>query len=230
MIPVLLMLTGVAEAGTFDAPAVCPPGRETQLEIRALERPRFLMHDKSVGRDKLILRRTGPDAREIFSLELNDGRWTCLAIDRGEGRYVVGAFGEVGAWIVLRSVSYLRESAPKLQDSGFTRGNYMALASVASSDGRYLAFVGGEGNIDGLYVLDTRHDVVRRLGAPPAPPPVADFQSDERFDWGTGWAGGYLVLEPSVLRFEGTDVVIATYGRDTHKARAKKRVVRRFKL
>ncbi|MES1207513.1 MAG: hypothetical protein ABUS79_16375, partial [Pseudomonadota bacterium] len=99
-----------------------------------------------------------------------------------------------------------------------------------SPDGHYVAFVGGIGGVDGVYVLDTSRDTIRRLGPAPAPPPVHGFESDEPFDWGTGWADGYGAIEPSVLRFEAPDVLVATYGRDTPKARAKKRTVRRFKL
>jgi hypothetical protein len=234
MIHLLALSLALVPSGPMDGvlpvPTICPAGREARIEIRPLRRPRFLSHDQNIGGDRLVLRESGARGRELFSLDLDDGHWTCLAVDVERGRHVVGGLGESGAWFVLRSVSYLDEGAPRLQPSRFTKAGYTALSSLASSTGRYLAFVGGVQGVDGLYVLDTRQDTIRRLAAPPAPPPVADFTSAEPFDWGPGWADGDGPLEASVLRFEGDDTLVATYGRDTHRARAKRRKVRRFKL
>lgn len=227
----LLLTIVVGLPDPLESPPACPAGRETRLEIQAIERPKFLRHDQSIGRDKLILRSSsGPDQRELFSAVFDDGRWICLAFNSDAGRYVVGGIGAVGAWLPLRSVSYLSERTRKLEVSRFTRKKYLALASVTGPDGHYVAFVGGVDGVDGVYVLDTTRDTIRRLGPAPSPPPVENFDSDEPFDWGTGWADGYRAIEASVLRFEAPNVVVATYGRDTHKARAKKRTVRRFKL
>src|SRR3954452_4719845 len=158
MIGALLVLT--MAAGLDDSPGrptACPPGRETRLEIEPLERPKFLQLDRSVGRDKLVLRSldqgSRPGDRVLFSAVVDDGRWVCLAFNVAERRHVVGGVGPVGAWLPLRSVSYLGERTPQLEESKFTRDKYLAMAALASPDGHFLAFVGGVDVVDGLYVL-----------------------------------------------------------------------------
>src|SRR4051812_1359812 len=110
----------------------CPPGHETRLEIEPLERPKLLQLDRSIGRDKLVLRSSDqgsrPGHRELFSAVAGDGWWVCLAFNADERRYVVGGVGPVGAWLPLRSVSYVGERTPKLEDSKFTRDRYLAMA------------------------------------------------------------------------------------------------------
>lgn len=223
-----LMVSMTVAAPPSASIADCAVGAHTILAVEILERPRMLHHEQSIGRDRLVLRTR--DNKTTFSKETTEGHWRCLGYDRVKGRYLVGLYHEVGAWLVVSPIFYLAEDEPRLEPSAFSRKQYLALASVASPSGRYLAFVGGVGGVDGLYVLDSETDTVRRVGSAPAPAPVPDFACDEPFEWGTCWADGYEPLEPAVLHFDGDDTLCVSRGRDTHKRRAKKRVVQRVKL
>jgi hypothetical protein len=210
------------------APDGCPAGTRTTMAIEVVSRPEFPRHDQNIGGDRVVVR--ARDGQVVFSRAVDDGHLLCLGFaDSPPGRYLVGVIGEVGAWLVLRSVLYLGEDGSALRPSAFSDGGFLALAAIASPHGRFVAFIGGKDQVDGLYVLDVARNQVRRLGAPPAPPPL-DFECDDRFGWGTCWADGYTAIEPAVLRFENDQTLVATYGRDTHRARAKQRRTKRFKL
>jgi hypothetical protein len=211
-------------------PAPCAVGTRTTLAVQVLSRPQIARHDESIGDDRLVLR--GPDGKTLFSQELKDGHWMCLGFDRVKGRYVVGGYQEQGTWLVLGPVLYLAEGGKRLEDSDFSRKEFMAMSSLTSPSGRYVAFVGGVGVLDALYVLDTETDMIRKLGKAPAPPPLGDddFTCDEPFGWGSCWVGAYTTLEPDVLRFEGDDTLVVTRGHDTAKRRSSKRTTQRYKL
>jgi hypothetical protein len=206
----------------------CPAGARTTLAIEVVSRPALPRHDQNIGGDRAIVR--ARDGKVLYSRAIDDGRLLCLGFAaQPPGRYLVGVIGEAGAWLALRSVLYLAEDGSPLQPSAFSDGGFLALAAVVSPHGRFVAFIGGKDQVDGLYVLDVARNQVRRLAAPPAPPPL-DFACDDRFGWGTCWADGYTAIEPAVLRFEDDDTLVASYGRDTHKQRAPRRRTRRFKL
>jgi hypothetical protein len=228
-----LVLAAVAAGGDAPAPAACAVGTHTTLAVEILERPRVPRHDESIGNDRLVLR--GADGKKVFSEDTHDAHWLCLGFDRGKGRYLVGGYQEQGTWLVLGPILYLAEDAKgggkRLEESAFSRQELMAMSSLTSPSGRYVAFVGGVGVIDGLYVLDTEADTIRRVGKAPAPPPLGDdFTCDETFRWGSCWVGAYAPLEPEVLRFDGDDTLVVTYGHDTHRRRAPKRTTQRIKL
>jgi hypothetical protein len=224
-----LLLALLAAAPPAGVGAPCATGARTTLNVEVLERPTIPRHDESIGRERLVLR--ARDGKTLFSDETRDGRWMCLGFDRAKGRYLVGGYQEEGTWLVLAPVTYLAEDGTKLEESEFSRKEYMAMASLTSPSGRYVAFVGGVGVIDGLYVLDTEADTIRRVGKAPAPPPLGDdFTCDETFRWGSCWVGAYAPLEPEVLRFDGDDTLVVTYGHDTHRRRAPTRTTQRIKL
>jgi hypothetical protein len=224
-----IFLSWAAVAAT-PAAAPCATGARTTLSVEVLERPSVPRHDESIGRERLVLR--ARDGKTLFHDETHDGRWMCLGFDRAKGRYLVGGYQEEGTWLVLASMTYLAEDGTRLEESEFSRKEYMAMASLTSASGRYVAFVGGVGVIDGLYVLDAETDTIRKVGKAPAPPPLADdgFDCDEEFRWGSCWVGAYAPLEPEVLHFEGDDTLVVTRGHDSRRQRGKTRTTQRFKL
>lgn len=206
----------------------CPPGPHTRLEISVLERPEALRHDHDVGRDRLTLKTR--DGRELMHSDSHDFHWKCLSYSPQRG-HVVGAVGERGAWFVLRSIGYLAEDAKMLEPSAFTVRGFLALAARTSPRGRFIAFIGGAGSADALYVLDTKLDKIKKLGPAPAPPPQeSDFACEDSFDWGSCWVGGFVEIEPRVLRFEGESRLVVSYGKDGPRGRARKRTVRKYRL
>lgn len=223
------LLAFAATAAASGAGGDCPSGTQTTLAIEVVSRPNILRHDENIGSDRVVLR--SDEGKEVYSHTVNDGHLLCLGfVATSPGRYLVGSVGEQGTWMVLGAVSYLGEDGSPLRASAFTKLRFLALTAVSSPRGSFVAFIGGrEGDVDGLYVLDTGKDEIRRLGDPPAPPPV-DFDCDDAFQWGTCWADGYTAIDPAVMRFEDESTLVVTYGRDTHTARAQHRRVRRFKL
>ena len=207
---------------------VCSEGKASRLAVKRVWRPEDPRHDESIGGDTLIL--TAKDGKQIFREDMDDSHLECLGFSETSGQHLVGRHGERGAWMVLGSIFYLPETGGPLQESAFNRERFLALASLSSPKGRYIAFVGGHDSIEGLFVLDTQTDKIRRLGKEPAPPPDRELSCEERFGWGTCWADGYVTLEKSVLRFESEDVLVVTYGKDTGRRRATERTVRRFRL
>lgn len=211
------------------ASAHCAVGAHTTLDVEVLERPATPRHDENIGRDRLVLR--AADGKTTFKDDTSDGHFMCLGYDRAKGRYVVGVYQEAGVWLVLSSIQYLPEDKPRFEPSEFARKEYLALASVTSPSGRYVAFVGGVGVADALYVLDTEADTIRRLGRAPAPPPVGDdFECDEPFRWGTCWADAYKPFEPAIVHFDGDTTLVISRGHDTPKRRASRRAEQRVKL
>jgi len=198
------------------------------LAIAVVSRPKIPRHDENIGADALIL--TAKDGKELFRRTMDDAHFRCLGFSESAGLHLLGVEGESGAWMVLGAIDYLAETGGPLKPSAFNRQDYLALASLTSPEGRYVAFVGGYHVVEGLFVLDTQIDKIRRLGKPPLPPPDPEWSCDERFEWGSCWADGYVTLEPKVLHFESEHVLVVSYGKDTGHRRARQRTVRRFRL
>jgi hypothetical protein len=226
------LLVLLAADAPAPAPAHCAVGARSTLDVEVLDRPATPRHDENIGRDRLVLR--DADGKARFKDETSDGHFVCLGYDRAKARYLVGVYQEAGVWLVLSSIQYLPEDAangPHFEPSVFAKKEYVALASVTSASGRYLAFVGGVGVADALYVLDTESDTIRRIGRAPAPPPVSDgFECDEPFRWGTCWADAYKPFEPAIVHFDGDAVLVISRGHDTPKRRATRRAEQRVKL
>jgi hypothetical protein len=206
----------------------CSEGKASRLAIAIVSRPRIPRHDENIGEDALVL--TAKDGKELLRKSVDDAHLHCLGFSEAGGHHLLGIEGERGAWMVLGSILYVAETGGPLDPSAFDRGNFLALASLTSPKGHYVAFVGGHQGVDGLFVLDTQTDRIRRLGKPPAPPPVPDWSCDERFGWGSCWSDGYVTLEPSILHFEREDILVVSYGKDTGHHRGRQRTVRRFRL
>jgi hypothetical protein len=221
----LLLPTPRAMAGEAKA---CSEGRTSNLAIEMVSRPKILRHDQNIGKDALVL--TAKDGKELLRESMDDAYLHCLGFSEAAGRHLVGIEGERGAWMVLGSILYVAETGGPLVPSAFDRDDFLALASLTSPKGRYVAFVGGHQGINGLFVLDTQTDRMRRLGNPPAPPPSPGWSCDEPFGWGSCWSDAYVTLEPGIMHFEREDVLVVSYGKDTGRHRAKQRTVRRFRL
>jgi len=206
----------------------CSEGKASRLAVAIVSRPEIPMHDQNIGKDALIL--TTKDGKELLRESVDDAYLHCLGFSEPAGHHLLGIEGERGAWMVLGSILYVAETGGPLVPSAFDREDFLALASLTSPKGRYVAFVGGHQGIDGLFVLDTQTDRIRRLGKPPAPPPVPGWSCDEPFGWGSCWSDAYATLEPKIVHFESEDVLVVSYGKDTGRHRAKQRTVRRFRL
>jgi hypothetical protein len=155
-----------------------------------------------------------------------------LGFNKTTHTYLIGGVFQIGAWLPLGYIQYLREEKNVFEPSAFDRLGYLAQATVISPKGRYIAFIGGQQSTGKLYVLDTQTNTIKSLGAALAPPSLANdaFSSEEPFEWGTGWADGYVNIETSILRFISENVLQVSYGKDTPHARAKKRQIRTFNL
>jgi hypothetical protein len=222
-----LMSLSTARAVAAEA-ETCSEGKTSRLAIVTVSRPEILRHDENIGKDALVL--TTKDRKELLRESVDDAHLRCLGFSEAAGHHLLGIEGERGTWMVLGSILYVAETGGPLVPSAFDRGDLMALASLTSPKGRYVAFVGGHQDVDGLFILDTQTDQVRRLGTPPAPPPVRGRSCNEPFGWGSCWSDAHVTLEPKILRFEGEDVLVVSYGKDTSRHRAKQRTVRRLRL
>jgi hypothetical protein len=126
-------------------------------------------------------------------------------------------------------------------------GHYVAPreAIVPSPDLSYIAFVGRKNGYTTwrLYVLAIKLDSIRDLGKAPPPPPFSkdELQSIQQMiepgsgrtpnsDWSWEMMQSTESLEPSVCRWTSPHVLRVSYGKDTWKRRATKRVVRVWKL
>lgn len=207
-------------------------GSRTRLEIQRMDVPPVLRHDQPIGRSRLVLR-DAASGKTVFSGDF-EGHWFCIGFNKTAHRYVLGGVFERGAWLPLSAIGYLREDGGAVEPSAFTRQDYLAMASQADENNRYIAFIGGNLVVDGLYVMDVEKDTVRKLGAAPAPPPLPadsiEICRGERFGWGECGADGYKALDEGVVRFRPGNVLEVSYGRDNARTRAKKRHVRRFEL
>jgi hypothetical protein len=227
----LLLLAASPALPATPTEAACAGNGRTSLQLRTGPAAWPAHHDGPSGATTFLLRAV--PGGELLHTERRGGRWRCLGAATTPRGYLAGGVLQRGGWLPLASVVYLPEAGGPAVPSSFDRAGYLALAALASPGGRFLAFVGGRGVVDGLYVLDVARDEVRRLGPAPAPPPDPGLRTscgDEPFDWGGCWADGLVDLEPSVLRFLSEDVLEATTGKDGPGGRARERAVRRYEL
>jgi hypothetical protein len=209
--------------------AECPKGTKTTLNYTLNNAPSLRRLDQSIGQTQFILRDNNGTARLTKDYE---GKWFCLGFNNTTKTYIIAGVFQIGAWLPLGSIQYLREDSNVFEPSVFERQAYLANATVISPKGRYIAFIGGKQTTGELYVLDSQTDRIRKLGKAPAPPPLPDdgFESTEPFEWGTGWADTYVEMEADILSFKSENVLQVSYGKDTPYTRAKKRQIQRFKL
>lgn len=207
----------------------CSKGFQTQLQYFSLNTPRIFRLDQSIGQTQFILK-SDSDGKNRFS-QTYEGRWFCLGFNQATKNYLLGGVFQIGAWLPLGSIQYLHETTGIVTPSIFERQGYLANAAIVSPKGRYIAFIGGQQTSGQLYLLDTQTDTIKKLGPAPAPPPVSEsFSSEEPFEWGAGWADGYVVMEPDILNFKTEQILQVSYGKDTRQARAQKRRIQLFKL
>ncbi len=209
--------------------AECPKGTQTRLHYTRINVPSLNRLDESIGQTQFVL--TNANGTEQLNKTV-EGRWFCLGFNKTTNTYLIGGVFQIGAWLPLGTIQYLNEEKNSFEPSAFDRLGYLANAAVISPRGRYIAFIGGQDSTGKLYVLDTQTDTIKNLGIAPAPPPVENdaFVSEEPFEWGAGWADGYVEIEKNILYFKSENVLQVSYGKDTSKARAKKRQLRTFKL
>jgi hypothetical protein len=193
----------------------CPRGARTTLTIEKRERPEILRPDEAIGGDQLILR---AGKRELMHTVSHDFYWMCLAYSKKRG-HLVGSRADMDGALVLRTIGYLAEDSEQIEASAFTRERFHAYSVLPSRDGRWVAFIGGRDDL-ALYVLDTTHDRIRKLGPAPAPPPkfhCADWSCVNGQIELTGW------------RFQN-DALVVHYGDGRAVQRRPKRSLRRFRL
>ncbi len=226
---VRLILFGLL-AVTISHAKECPKSTQTQLQYFSLNTPSITHLDQSIGQTQFILK-SNADGATRFS-QIYEGRWFCLGFNQARKIYLLGGIFQIGAWLPLRSIQYLHETTDTVTASIFERQGYLANAAIVSPKGRYIVFIGGQQTTGELYVLDTQTDSIKKLGPAPAPPPLAidSFSSEEPFEWGTGWADGYVEIEQNILQFKTEHILQVSYGKDTPRARAKKRRIQVFKL
>lgn len=222
-----LLLTSLSITSSYCAE--CSKGTKTQLQYTLINAPKIYRLDQSIGQTQIVL--SAKDGTTRLS-ETYEGKWFCLGFNKMTNTYLVGGISQIGAWLPLGSIQYLSEAKNVFEPSAFDRLGYLANAAVVSPNGRYIAFIGGKQTTGKLYVLDTKTDTIKSLGVAPAPPPLDNdaFFSEEAFEWGTGWADTYLEIETNILHFKSENILQVSYGKDTPKARAKKRQIRIFKL
>ena len=227
----LAILLSLALLAAASDAVECAKGTRTNLEYAIANVPMFPQMDQSIGQTRFILR-SKPHGEIVSSPEF-DGRWFCFGYNVPTHFYVIGGISQKGAWLPLRSIRYLSEDGSLSRPSAFDRLGYIALSAVTSPAGRYIVFIGGRDAADGLYVLDTKRDLVRKLGPTPLPPPntdVSEICSDQPFEWGGCWADGYIEMDTGILRFKSETVLEVKYGKDGPSARAKKRRIRNYRL
>jgi hypothetical protein len=205
-------------------------GTDSQLHYTLINAPEFYRLDQSIGQTQLLLTAKSDGTSRLD--KTYEGKWFCLGFNKTTKTYLVAGIFQVGAWLPLGSIQYLSETKNSLLASAFDRQGYIANAALMSPEGRYIAFIGGKQSTGKLYVLDTQTDTIKKLGVAPAPPPLANsaFFSEEPFQWGTGWADGYVELEATVFQFKSENVLQISYGKDSHNVRAKNRKVRIFRM
>ncbi len=213
--------------------AECSTGTRTRLWNSQINIPFIPRHGQTLGQTRFVLY-AEPGGEELLS-KVYEGNWFCISFNRNTKTYVVGGILERGALLPLESIQYLREDRTFFEPSAFDRLGFHAMTTAASPGGRYIVFIGGQNTIGALYVLDIERDVVRKLGRAPAPPPQSDAFAkdackDEPFEWGTCWGDGYVEMDPGIIRFTAEDVLEVSYGDDSPEGRAKKRLIRRFRL
>jgi len=221
----ILMLCGLVISSSYAAD--CAKGSHSELQLTRLNEPTVYRLDQSIGQSQFVLLKQGVARFE----QIYEGHWFCFGFNQLTKTYLVGGIGQTGAWLPLVAIQYLKEDGTAFITSVFNRLNYMANAAVMSPEGRYIVFIGGQQTTGKLYVLDSQTDTIKYLAKAPAPPPVnSSFSSEEPFDWGTGWADGFVAMEKTVLSFKSEYLLRVSYGKDTAYARAKKRHIGYFKL
>jgi hypothetical protein len=226
----VIIMFCVMLASTCNA-AECAKGTRTSLQYTMADVPAIPHHDQGIGRTRFVLR-FEPEGGILSSKEF-EGQWFCLGYNAKIHSYVIGGIDQKGAWLPLRSIQYLTEEGGSFKPSAFDRLDYIALSAVTSPAGRFIVFVGGRIGIEGLYVLDTKRDVVRKLGPAPAPPPdaqLSDICQNDPFEWGSCWADGYKEMDADIILFKSETELEVSYGKDGPTQRAKKRRVRRYSL
>jgi hypothetical protein len=169
--------------------------------------------------------------KTIWSKTLN-GQFSCIGYSPARKVYVIRQIAERISVPSIREIAYITEPPPSMQASSFTSGKYDAATILADRDLKHLAFIGTRHlGMFSLYVLETLHDGITRLGAPPAPPPMTKSDIDagkQCYQW--SWEGeGLLDLEPGIWRFDGQSLKVS-YGKDTCRHRSKNRSVKNYKL
>jgi len=207
-------------------------------------------HDVALGRTRLILRAkaaspsTSRDATvpagEVLLVETLTEVWECLAYNRRTRRYVITSVNEHGVKQSMRGLVYIDETAATFEESVFGRRGLHAVSSVYQPASGFLALIAtvedeGEDGAFELYVLDTDTDRLKALGEPPAPPPLERALRKDRQAIMMMWPweapeSHYTPLDAAIWGFADATTLRVSYGRDTAKARAKRRKEQRWDL
>ncbi|MEW6515386.1 MAG: hypothetical protein AB1439_00590 [candidate division FCPU426 bacterium] len=219
--------------GTESKPSTCQ-GASTQLRITQVlaKMPR---HDVDLGRTTLTL--LSLDGKKELLKETFTEVWECLGYNPTAKRYVLITKNEHGTKVTLRGLVYLEENPARFKDSVFGEKQFEAAASLPGPDGNYLALIGAPEGEDTykLYVLNLVADKLQLLGDAPGPPPLTkeDLEWPEALDMMAAWEAPerhYTELEPGIWSFTNPSTLQVSYGKDTYKARNKKRSIKTWDL
>ena len=189
-------------------------------------------HDGSDGKTRLVFD-AGPDRLQVKH-ELT-GIYRVFSHSERAHAFVVGGQFETGVIVLVERLALIDDRDGSLRWSSYREPFHIA-SIVASPDGDTLALVAAP---DSAEVLPIRlwgyrvsSDTLVRLGPAPAPPPT-DWQCDREYT--SRWIDlqrneGYEDMDPGVIAFPSADVLQASYGHDTCKARARIRSTRRWNL
>lgn len=211
------------------AQAVCVGSNGQQMAV-TFTPAKTQNHGQEIGTSKLVLH-AAYGAQVLFSSEF-PGQWLCFAYHQGERKFILGNVRPRGKWLPLNGIYYLPDTGGSLLASKFNHENYSAFAAIASTDGQFLALLGGQKGATDLLLLDVAQDRIKKIGEAPLPPKQSAQAQQmcraQPFVWGSCWANAYQELEPSIWRFLPVGGLVVSYGNDKPQGRAVQRKEQKF--
>jgi hypothetical protein len=206
-------------------------GTTTRLSVHEPLSSRRL--DGPTGKTTLVLTKNVAGAGPFATLEW-DGDWAFEVYSPAIHAYVLSLHGTVGAWSGIVALRYLDETGA-VRDSLLNDAHWIALARVASPDGRAVAFIGQKSDsptVGGfrLELLDVPTDSLADLGPPPDPPPLPEVCNGAAPRvWGDDTTGRFTPMDPGIIEI-AEDRLKVSYGADTCAARSATRTTKEWPL
>ncbi|MCG5052892.1 MAG: hypothetical protein KA712_08025 [Myxococcales bacterium] len=188
-------------------------------------------HDGPFGRSRIEMEYTDGSGRARIEHE-QFGRWRLFGYVPERKSYIVGGAWEQGAFEPYGAMAYLDEATGEVKRWQDERTWY-AFAAVPSPDLRFVALVGSLEAGYRVLLWNTISDRLFDVARAPAPPPMSArdctlYASREGHDWGFP-VDAVVEMDPGIVSFSATHVEVS-YGRDTCRARAKRRVRKAWAL